>query len=160
MPAVGSKAASDEGADKPPAGASPAVPLSATHGADSGAADARSDAPPRETQMDAVINGTGSPIPINPDPLAISGGDKAADASAGAAAARGRSPEPGSVSASDASGAAPASKKGAAAADDAWAVAAAPARVPIPPIRPVVLRDKERSPLPTAPPVASSGGIY
>ena len=159
MPAVSSKAASDGGADKPPPGASPAVPPSATGG---DAADASSDAKSWETQMDAIINNEGVSIPIDVDPLATSGGAKkaAADVSTAAVPARDPSPEPVGVSAGDASGAAPAPDNGTAVADDVSAVAAAPARVPLPRSKPTVAPDKAGAPLPTPPPVASSGDLY
>ena len=157
MPAVSSKAASDGGADKPPPGASPAVPPSATGG---DAADASSDAKSWETQMDAIINNEGVSIPIDVDPLATSGGASKAAADADAVPTRGPLPEPFGVSAGDASGAAPASDKGAAVADDASAVPTAPARVPIPRPKPTVIPDKATEPLPTPPAVASSGDLY
>ena len=152
MPVVGSKATSDDGAGKLSPGASPAVPPSATPAAD-GAADASSDAPSGEKQMDPVINGKGSPIPINADPLALNGGGGKAAAD-GATPARRRSPEPASVSVSDTSNAAAASDNGAAAADDGSAVPAAPARVPIPRARPIVLPHKAGKVLPDNPAVA------
>ena len=151
MPVVGSKATSDDGAGKLSPGASPAVPPSATPAA-AGAADASSDAPSGEKQMDAVINGKGSPIPINADPLALNGGGGKAAAD-GATPARRRSPEPASVSVSDTSNAAAASDNGAAAADDGSAVPAAQVRVPIPRARPIVLPDKAGKVLPDNPAV-------
>jgi hypothetical protein len=124
---VSNKAASDGGAGKPHPGASPAVPPSANDG---GAADAGSDAPSGETQMDAIINNEGVSIPVDVDPLVTSGGANKAAADASAVPTRGPSPEPIGVSESDASGAAPASDDGTAVTDDASAVPAAPARVP------------------------------
>ena len=113
------------------------------------------------TQMDAVIAGKGLPVPINTDPFGINRGDKAvADASAAAITKRGRLPEPVGVVTTDPSGATPASNNGAAAADEASAM---PARVPIPPVKPILLPHKPGKPLPTAPvvpPVASSGDVY
>jgi len=157
MPAVSSKAASDGGADKPPPGASPAVPPSATGG---DAADASSDAKSWETQMDAIINNEGVSIPIDVDPLATSGGANKVAADASVVPTRGSSPERVGVSAGDAGGAAPAPDNGTAVADDASAVAAAPARVPLPRSKPTVAPDKAGAPLPTPPPVASSGDLY
>ena len=89
--------------------------------------------------MDDVINGRGVPIPVNVDPLGVNGGGNksAADKAAGAAPVRGRLPEPGSVSASAAGAAAPATDNDATGADGASA-GRAPARVPIPPTKPVV----------------------
>jgi hypothetical protein len=110
--------------------------------------------------MDAALNGKGVPIPINTDPLGINGGDKAAaDASAGAVPKRGRSPEPVGVSMNDRSGTTPASYSGVAAADDASAMPASPARVPIPLLRPV-FPNKAGKPLSTVPAIASSGDVY
>jgi hypothetical protein len=151
MPVAGSKATSDDGAGKLLPGATPAVPPSATP-ATAGAADASSDAPSGEKQMEAVINGKGSPIPINADPLALNGGGGKAAAD-GATPARRRSPEPASVSVNDTSNAA-ALDNGAAAADDGSAVPAAPARVPIPRARPIVLPHKAGRVLPDNPAVA------
>jgi hypothetical protein len=114
--------------------------------------------------MDAVINGKGLPIPIDADPLGINGDDKAAaDASAGAVPRQGRSPEPVGVALSGPSGATPVPNNGASAVDDASAMPAAAARVPIPLAKPVVLPRKTGNPLPTVPvvpPVASSGDVY
>jgi hypothetical protein len=154
---VGSKTAAEADAGKLFPLASPVLPPPATPPADTGAASPSAHAPSGLTQMDAVINGNGSPIPINADPLGINGGDKAAaDASAGAVPKRGRSPEPVGVAMS---GATPAPNNGAAAADSASAVPAAPTRVPIPPIRPVFPNNAGR-PLPSLPAVASSGDVY
>ena len=156
MPVVSSKAASAGGAGKPPPGASPAVPPSANDG---GAADAISDAPSGETQMDAIINNKGVPITVNVDPLATSGGANKAAADADAVPTRGPLPEPAGVSASDASGSAPASDKGTTVADDASAVPTAPARVPIPRPKPTI-PDKASEPLPTPPAATPSGDLY
>jgi hypothetical protein len=54
----------------------------------------------------------------------------------------------------------PAVVGGAAAAADVSALPAAPARVPIPRPKPTVISDKAGEPLPTPPPVASSGDLY
>ena len=77
----------------------------------------------------------------------------------GAVPKRGRSPEPVGVSVGDPSGAAPVSDNGAAVADDASALPAAPARVPIPRPKPTI-PDKASEPLSTPPAVASSGDLY
>ena len=98
--------------------------------------------------MDAIINNKGVSIPVNVDPLATSGG---ANKAAADAAVPTPLPEPVGVSASDASGAAPASDNGTAVADDVSAVAAAPARVPLPRLKPTVTPDKAGEPLPTPP---------
>jgi hypothetical protein len=155
MPVVSSKAASDGSAGQPPPGASPAVPPSADDG---GAADASSDAPSGETQMEAIINNKGVPITVNVDPLATSGGANKAAADAAAVPTRGPLPAPVGVSASDASGAT-ASDNGAAAADDASPVPAAPARVPIPRPKPTI-PDKASEPLPTPPAATPTGDLY
>jgi len=84
----------------------------------------------------------------------------ATPAAVGAVPKRGRSPETVGVSVSDASGAAPASDNGAAVADDASPVPAAPARVPIPRPKPVVVPDEAGKLLPTPPAVASPGDLY
>jgi hypothetical protein len=111
--------------------------------------------------MDAIINNEGLSIPVNVDPLATGGGASkaAADASAAALPTRGPSPEPVGVSAGDAGGAAPASDKGTAVADDASAVPTAPTRVPIPRPKPTI-PDKASEPLPTPPAAAPSGDLY
>jgi hypothetical protein len=152
--------ASDDGG-KPASGAGPP---SATPAADAAAADTSSHASSGATQMDAVINGRGLPIAINPDPLGINGSayKAAADSSAGGAPApKGLAERAPAASASDASGAAPASDNGAAgAADASAAVLAAPARVPIPRGKPMAIPDKADKPLPPPPPVAFSGDLY
>ena len=154
MPVVSSKAASDGGADKPLPGASPAVPPSANDG---GAADASSDAPSGETQMDAIINNGGLSIPVDVDPLATSGGANKAAADASAVSTRGPLPEPVGGSASDTSGGAPASDKGTAVTDDASAVPAAPPRVPLPRPRPVAQPVREKVGWPVRDPARESG---
>jgi hypothetical protein len=162
VPVVASKTADDAGASNLPAGASPAVPASASIFPVGAVVDVGGGAASGETQMDTIINGKGSPIAVNADPLGINGGaNKAAAApSAGAAAARGPSAEPRSTSASDASGAAPASDNGAAAKADASAVPAALASAPTPPHKPVVIGNKAGKRLPTLPAIASSGNLY
>ena len=161
MPVVSSRTASDDGAGKLPPGASPAASPSAMPAADSAAGDANLRVPPGDTQMDAIINGKGVPIPVDTDPLGINGrgGKAVADTSAGAAPARGRSPEPEKAPASGAGGA-PATDAGAATADDALAASAAPARVPLPPTRPVVAPTKAGRPLPGLPAEASAGDVF
>jgi hypothetical protein len=81
-------------------------------------------------------------------------------AAGGTVPKRGRSSEPVSEPVSDASGAAPALDNGAPAADDASAVPAGPARVPIPRPKPVVLPDKAGQQLAAPPAVAFSGDLY
>ena len=79
-------------------------------------------------------------------------------AAVGAVSMRGRSPV--GVSVGDPSGTSPVSDNGAAAADEASALPAAPARVPIPRPKPVVLPDKAGEQLAAPPAVASSGDLY
>jgi hypothetical protein len=155
-PVVGSKTAAEADAGKLSVPASPPVSPPATPPVDPGAAGASARDLSRETQTDAVINGKGLPIPINTDPLGINGGD----ISAGAVPKQGRSPEPVGVSMSNPSGAAPASDNGTAVADDASAVPAPQAKVPIPRPKPIVIRNKAGKPLPTPPSVVSSGDLH
>ena len=109
--------------------------------------------------MDDVLYGSGSPIPVNADPLGITGGGKAApEASAGAAPPRARPAEAGSVSAGGAPGAA--TDNGAAAGDDASPVGAAPVKVPVPPTKPVVVPNKAGKPSPAPSAVAPSGNVF
>jgi hypothetical protein len=82
----------------------------------------------------------GPPMPVTSKPTSDGGAAK---------------PPPGASPA-----ATPAVVGGAAAAADASALPAAPARVPIPRPKPTVIPDKAGEPLPTPPPVASSGGLY
>ena len=70
MPLVDGKTASDEGVGTPSPGSDPAVSPSPPPSANGSAADASSKSPSGETQMDAVINGKGLPIPIATEPLA------------------------------------------------------------------------------------------
>ena len=158
VPAPGGNAASDAGAGGVAPAASATVPPSATpvpaRGA--GAAEARSGIASGRTEMDDILDNKGAPIAVNPDPLGLGGGNnKAAEASAGAAPARRPSPEPATVTASDAG-----SAVGAAATDSAPAMPAPQARVPVPPVKPIVASEKARKAPPTAPPVASSGDVY
>ena len=78
----------------------------------------------------------------------------------GAVPKRGRSSEPVGVSVGDPSGPSPVSDNGAAAADDASALPAASARVPIPRPKPVVPPEKAGEQLAAPPAVASSGDLY
>jgi hypothetical protein len=80
----GDKAARGDGSGSAGSGAIRAAVPDATPAADTAATDADSRGRSQETQMDDVLNGRGSPIPVNADPLGIAGGKDTAGAVAGA----------------------------------------------------------------------------